>query len=124
MSENRLATVELRESFFMMLYKKAFPKIARYIARNGGSLEEAQDIFQDALVIYYEKFTAIQPDIVVNDNAYLFGIAKNLWLQRYKACSKTQSLNDFDIEAIHVGKPATAKILHYLGTTGKNAWNC
>jgi DNA-directed RNA polymerase specialized sigma24 family protein len=119
MNNNRLSTVELREAFFLALYKKAFPNVARYIARMGGSLEEAQDIFQDTLVIYYEKFTSAQAEIILNEKAYLLGIAKKLWLQRHKAGSKNQPLNDFDIEAVPDEQFATGKILYYLETAGK-----
>jgi len=119
MNNNRLSTVELREAFFLALYKKAFPVVARYVARMGGSLEEAQDIFQDTLVIYYEKVASAQAGIIVNEKAYLLGIAKRLWLQHYKTGLKNQPLNDFDIEAVPDEQPATGKILHYLETAGK-----
>ncbi len=119
MNNNRLSTVEQREAFFMALYKKAFPVVARYVARMGGSLEEAQDIFQDTLVIYYEKVASAQAEPIVNEKAYLLGIAKRLWLQRYKATLKNQPLNDFDVEIIPDEQPATGKILHYLETAGK-----
>jgi len=119
MNNNRLSTVELREAFFMALYKKAFPVVARYVARMGGSLEEAQDIFQDTLVIYYEKVASAQSESIVNEKAYLLGIAKRLWLQHYKAGLKNQPLNDFDIEVVPDQQPATNKLLHYLETTGK-----
>jgi DNA-directed RNA polymerase specialized sigma24 family protein len=119
MNNNRLSTVELREAFFMALYQKAFPTVARYIARMGGSLEEAQDIFQDTLVIYYEKVTAAQAEVAVNEKAYLFGIAKKLWLQHFKVGSKNEPLNDFDMETMPDEQPATGKILQYLETAGK-----
>jgi len=119
MNNNRLSTVEQREAFFMALYKKAFPNVARYVARMGGSLEEAQDIFQDTLVIYYEKVEPAQAEPIVNEKAYLLGIAKKIWLQRFKASSRNQPLNDFDIEVVPDEQPATEKILHYLETAGK-----
>jgi DNA-directed RNA polymerase specialized sigma24 family protein len=119
MNNNRLSTVKQREDFFMTLYKKAFPIVAQYIARMGGSLEEAQDIFQDTLVIYYEKAASAQVEIIVNENAYLFGIAKKLWLRRYNDGSKNQLLNDFDIADVSDEILATGKILHYLEIAGK-----
>jgi len=33
------------------LYRRGFPPVARYVARRGGSPDEAKDIFQDALII-------------------------------------------------------------------------
>ena len=119
MNDTRLSTVELREAFFIALYKKAFPAVARYIARIGGSLEDAQDIFQDTLVIYYEKVTSAQAEVIVSEKRYLLGIAKKLWLQHYKASSKNQLLNDFDTEVVPDEQPATGKILYYLETAGK-----
>jgi DNA-directed RNA polymerase specialized sigma24 family protein len=119
MNNDRLSTVELREAFFLVLYKKAFPNFARYVARMGGSFEEAQDIFQDTLVIYYERVASAQGEIIVSEKAYLLGIAKKLWLQRYQAKLKNQPLNDFDIEVVPDEQMATGKILHYLETAGK-----
>lgn len=119
MNNNRLSTVKEREDFFMTLYKKTFPIVAQYVARMGGSLEEAQDIFQDTLVIYYEKKVSEKGGIIVNENAYLFGIAKRLWLRRYEDDSKNQLLNDLDIEDVPEERLADGKILHYLETAGK-----
>jgi DNA-directed RNA polymerase specialized sigma24 family protein len=119
MNNNTLSTVALREAFFMSLYKKAFPAVARYIARMGGSLEEAQDVFQDTLVIYYEKVTSAQAEVIVNEKGYLLGIAKKLWVQHYNACSKTQPLDDLDMETAPDEQPASGKLMRYLETTGK-----
>jgi DNA-directed RNA polymerase specialized sigma24 family protein len=114
-----LETARQREILFMALYKKAFPNVAHYVARMGGSLEEAQDIFQDTLVIYYEKIISAPNNTVVSESAYLLGIAKNLWLRRYKAENKNKSFDDFDIEAIPDKEPAADKLLYYLETAGK-----
>jgi DNA-directed RNA polymerase specialized sigma24 family protein len=119
MDNNRLSTVQQREDFFMTLYKKAFPIVARYIARMGGSLEAAQDIFQDTLVIYYEKVASGKDEIIANENAYLFSIAKRLWLRRHNDDSKHEHFNDLDIEDVPDQTLATGKILHYLATAGK-----
>jgi DNA-directed RNA polymerase specialized sigma24 family protein len=120
MNNHRLSTAEMREAFFMALYKKAFSPVARYVARMGGSLEEARDIFQDTLVIYYEKVTSTtKPEIIVSEKAYLVGIAKKLWLQHYKAGSNYRPLNDFDTEVVPDEQPATGKIMYYLETAGR-----
>jgi len=110
-----------REAFFITLYKKAFPAVARHVSRMGGSFEQAQDIFQDALVIYYEKAQAPGAVIPQNEKAYLLGIAKNLWSQAYKAGCKNQPLDDqqIDIEAFADEQLSTHKLMHYLETAGQ-----
>ncbi len=114
-----MKTAEEREAFFMALYKKAFPVVARYIARMGGSLDEAQDVFQDALVIYYEKVQSAPANIRGSEKAYLLGIAKNLWNQHYNANSKNQPLGDADFAAEADEQPLTNKLMHYLETAGQ-----
>jgi DNA-directed RNA polymerase specialized sigma24 family protein len=110
-----------REEFFIALYKKAFPAVARYVSRMGGSIEQAQDIFQDALVIYYEKVQVPGAIVLQNEKAYLLGIAKNLWSQVYKAACKSQPLDDTqsDFEAVADEQPSTNKLMHYLETAGQ-----
>ncbi|HEY9533595.1 MAG TPA: sigma-70 family RNA polymerase sigma factor, partial [Mucilaginibacter sp.] len=44
-----------RQELFISLYKSAFPAVAKYVSRLGGSFDETRDVFQDALVVYYEK---------------------------------------------------------------------
>ena len=110
-----------REQLFILLYKKAFPGVAKYISKKGGSFDEAKDIFQDALVVYYEK--VIQDRIILNTNeqSYLMGIAKHLWSKRFKENIKLTAfeggeggfVEDKDLT------PSSEKLLYYLETTGQ-----
>ncbi len=45
-----------RKLLLMQLYQQAFPLVAKFVRNRNGSFEEAKDIFQDALVIYYENW--------------------------------------------------------------------
>jgi DNA-directed RNA polymerase specialized sigma24 family protein len=74
-----------REQRFMELYEEAFPKVAGFVAHRGGSFQDAKDIFQDSLVIFYEKKVESLSAIEISDEAYLIGIAKHLWIRKFKA---------------------------------------
>lgn len=73
--------VQEKEALLATLYQSVFPPLCKYISRKGGSLEEAKDIFHDALIIYYEKDLAV--DAIAEPKAYVFGIAKHLWNKKY-----------------------------------------
>ncbi|MGY4537890.1 DNA-directed RNA polymerase specialized sigma24 family protein [Mucilaginibacter sp. UYNi724] len=109
-----------REQLLMELYKSAFPAVAKYVARLGGSLDDARDVFQDAIVIYYEK--AITGNMVATDSkAYLLGIAKHLWFKKFRDNNSTQPLYD---DLLNIADEAnehisTNKVMHYLETAGK-----
>lgn len=83
-----------REVWLTTLYKNAFPLVAKYISRMGGSLDEARDVFQDALIIYYEKTVRAELSLEYSDKAYLFGIARHLWNKRYKETGKQVPIDE------------------------------
>jgi RNA polymerase sigma factor (sigma-70 family) len=69
---------------FEVLYKFYFPSIAAHITQNFGSTEDAEDIFQEAIIVLLQKIR--QTDFVLASSlkTYLFAIAKNLWLKRLR----------------------------------------
>src|SRR3982751_1624531 len=69
---------------FEVLYKFHFPSIAAYITQNFGSTDDAEDIFQEAIIVLLQKVR--QSDFVLTSSlkTYLFAIAKNLWLKRLR----------------------------------------
>src|ERR1700739_4226158 len=108
-----------REQLFIKLYKDVFPAVARYVSKMGGTFDEAKDIFQDALVIWYEK-AASDCFILRNDEkAYLFGISKNLWLKKHRQNTQHIPLDGFDAESEEAAELSDSKILNFLQTAGK-----
>lgn len=64
------------------IYKIYTPKIKDYIKRKGGKTEDAQDIFQEALIIIYQKAQINGFELKSSFYSFLFGICRNLWLQK------------------------------------------
>ncbi|HTE02339.1 MAG TPA: sigma-70 family RNA polymerase sigma factor [Mucilaginibacter sp.] len=107
-----------REALFISLYQKAFPAVAKYVSRMGGSFDEAKDVFQDALIVYYEKAVAGK-FTMDNDTAYLVGISKNLWLKRYREGSQNIPLDHIDLRIDEEETPSENRLMHYLEKTGQ-----
>ncbi len=101
------------------LYIKAFPLVAKYISQNGGSLDEAKDIFQDALVIYFEKtYSGFVPE--QNEKSYLLGIARNLWSKRFGELSKQNSSENIaNTTEDDYTETNSQNIMQLLSTAGK-----
>jgi RNA polymerase sigma factor (sigma-70 family) len=107
-----------RQELFIRLYKSAFPVVAKYVSRMGGSFDEAKDVFQDALVVYYEKVVT-SPDLFTNDLAYLVGTAKNLWLKRYRQSTQNVPLDNLDVFDEEQETPSNTRLMRFLETAGK-----
>ena len=112
-------TAEEREALFISLYKNAFPVVARYVSKMGGTFDEAKDIFQDALVIYYEKSVESSLELKTNERTYLLGIAKHLWLKQHRDNSKLTPIDGLDIESEETAQASDKKVLNFLQTAGK-----
>lgn len=65
------------------IYTRFYPKIEAFVLNNNGHLNDAQDVFQDALMylIYVHKEKRLQ---IRSFEAYLFTICKNIWRRRLK----------------------------------------
>ncbi len=109
-----------REDLFLQLYQRCFPAVARYVRKMGGSLEQAKDVFQEALLAYYEKMQEGELELRTNESAYLFGIARNVWSKRYAEQAKHQPLNYLADVQQHEDRVASPKkILRYLEAAGQ-----
>jgi DNA-directed RNA polymerase specialized sigma24 family protein len=107
-----------REEFFTRLYKKAFPVVAKYISRRGGSFDEAKDVFHDALVIYYEKTVQQALSDGVDETAYLVGIAKHLWLRKFRDNKHAIPLDGVDVSIIDDEKLSAHRLMRFLIKAG------
>lgn len=62
------------------IYQEAFPKCARYILDNSGDYEQAQDIFQEAFVVLFEKCQQAEFRLTASPSTYLYSVVQKMWL--------------------------------------------
>lgn len=65
-----------------------FPLIKKHVRNNNGTVLDAEDVFQDALVILYKNVHAGDLELSVPLKNYVLGIAKNLWYQELRRRNK------------------------------------
>lgn len=70
------------------LYHTVQFKISNWIIKNNGSEEEAQDIFQDSVLSFYNYVLANKFDETKSVDGFLFSIARNNWINRAKQKQK------------------------------------
>lgn len=75
----RQALLADRERALTRLYRQAFPAVRRLVQHHGGSEADAQDIFQDALIVLYEQATGGTLVLTAAPGTYLVSISRNLW---------------------------------------------
>lgn len=107
---------------FGELYETAFPAVAKFVSKMNGSFDDAKDVFQDALVIYFEKTQQDNFLITTSAEAYILGIAKHLWARKFNRDRKQVSLERVSPEIIPQEETASIndqKLLQLIESTGK-----
>lgn len=64
------------------LYRDYFGMIQAFILNNNGSSEDARDIFQEAMIVLYEKATSGRFELTAQVKTYLYSVCRRLWLKR------------------------------------------
>ena len=70
------------------LYKSHFGMIQHFVTNNNGSFDDARDIFQEAMILLYEKVQLEHFALTCQIKTYLFSVCKNLWLKRLQQMGK------------------------------------
>ena len=107
------------------LYRQGFPPVRRHIGRRGGSAQDAQDVFQDALVLLYEQATGGTLVLTASVSTYLLGISRNLWRQELRRRARLPGAAFTDELAASLGEEAEAPtepvfaVLDYIERLGE-----
>ncbi len=87
------------------LYQKYYGMMTKLVMRNSGTEDEAKDIYQDALVVFWQKVKNDQLVLTSKISTYIYSICQNLWrkeLDRKKRLSyeakEGNTSMDFDKE--------------------------
>ena len=75
----RQALLADRAQALTQLYRRTFPAVQQLVRRQGGSAEDAQDVFQEALVVLYEQAVADTLTLTASVSTYLVGVSRHLW---------------------------------------------
>ncbi|MBL7919859.1 MAG: sigma-70 family RNA polymerase sigma factor [Bacteroidia bacterium] len=109
-----------RETIIIELYKATFPEVASFVHKMGGSLADAKDIFQDALVIYFQK--NLEHNFVPErgHSHYLKGISKHLWYKKFRTRKQNVPLTkEISTLLVEEDPKISSRLLYFLELSGK-----
>lgn len=74
------------------IYKDNYNMVQSLIVQNNGSVEEAKDVFQEAMIVLYEKVRSGSFELNCQVKTYIYSVCRRLWLKRL------QQLNRYSAE--------------------------
>src|SRR3954469_22396747 len=81
------------EKALEFLYKKYYRMMTKLVITNSGTEDEARDVYQDALIVFWQKATSGNLVLTSKMSTYVYSICQNLWrkeLDRKKRLSNEE----------------------------------
>ena len=113
-----LKMTDTRKEIIENLYLDFFPSVAMFVRRRGGTIEDAKEVFQEALIALFERKMDASFKMSYNIEAYLMGIIKHLWYQNQNQV-KHEAIHLIEIEEECEKKPVAEKLLLFLAHSGQ-----
>ena len=63
------------------VYKENFSLIQHFVVSNNGSEDDARDVFQEAMMVLYEKSRNPEFELTCQIKTYLYSVSRRLWLK-------------------------------------------
>ena len=89
---------------FRLLYQKYFNMVKHLVVNNNGSNDDASDLFQEVLIILFEKARDNKMNLTCSMKTFIYSVARNQWLKKLREAKKRESVRSFE-EFIQVDEP-------------------
>jgi RNA polymerase sigma factor (sigma-70 family) len=112
------------DSALEFLYKKNYRMMVKLILKNSGTEEEAKDIYQDALIVLWQKARSEDFILTSKISTFLYSVCYNLWRKELERKARHTSSEGFDRgEEMPMDEQEKStliqKCIHELGDTCK-----
>ena len=84
------------------IYRENFPSIQTFILKNNGLADDAKDIFQEAMIILFQKAKMESFVLTCQVKTYLYSVCRRLWLKKLQRENRYNHLTDVLKETVTV----------------------
>lgn len=77
------------ERSLLLLYKLYFPMVLHLVVNNHGTEDDAKDLFQETMIVLYDKSREAGFTLEAKLKTYLYAVARRLWLKQLSRQNKT-----------------------------------
>jgi RNA polymerase sigma factor (sigma-70 family) len=84
------------------LYKENYNIIQALIINNNGTADDAKDIFQEAMIVLFQKVKSGTFELNCQIRTYIYSVSRRLWLKRLQQQNKFHLSNDHPEDVVMV----------------------
>jgi RNA polymerase sigma factor (sigma-70 family) len=87
-SEVIIGILNNSDSVLKRLYLAYFPMVLQLILNNNGNEDDAKDVYQEAIIVLYNKVKRGDFELSSKLKTYIYSICRRLWLKRLKQLNR------------------------------------
>ncbi len=72
------------------IYKEVYPSVLNMITGFSGSSDDASDVFQESMIVLYEKSLESNFELSSTLKTYLYAVSKRIWLKKWQKDKRTE----------------------------------
>lgn len=85
------------EDALKQVYRQHYQMVVHLVMNNGGSLQEAKDVYQETLIVFYEKVKEESFELNCRIKTFIYSVSRRLWLKQLQRKNRfTTVLSDTD----------------------------
>ncbi len=86
------------DQVFKEIYERVFMKVKTMVSKGGGSFEDAQDVFQDAVIVFYKRVRTGAYEERTEVDGFIYAVSRNLWYSKVRRESRIEGMGEeFDM---------------------------
>jgi len=74
--------VQENDKIIQYIFDEHFHTIRSFVLRNNGTVEDSEDVFQEAVVIIYQKARDKELNLACSFITFLYSVSRHLWFQK------------------------------------------
>jgi RNA polymerase sigma factor (sigma-70 family) len=99
------------EKALEIVYKKYYRMMTKLVISNSGTEDEARDVYQDALVVFWQKARSGNLVLTSKMSTYIYSICQNLWRKELDRKKRLSNEERDSPDSIDMDKPEREKII-------------
>ncbi len=81
-SEDILGILNNSPDALKRIYKVHFPMVLQMVLNNNGNADDAKDIYQESIIILYNKVKAGDFELTSKLKTYIYSVCRRIWLKK------------------------------------------
>lgn len=65
----------------MKIYDECYPMVEKMVLNSGGCSVQAQDVFQEAMIVAYRRVLSGKFELSCKFSTYIYAVSKRIWIQ-------------------------------------------